>query len=155
MKARAREAARSLPLDVRLVAALRLRLAFLELKRDADRSVHIHASGVSPKLGRRSRASASGRLVEAAGFASFFAMLRFVLVPACFLLANAFAWAEGPSFDCAKAKAPDEIAICADEQLSQLDRLAALAYDEARHASGRSSARAAARDGLAAEPLRG
>jgi uncharacterized protein len=60
------------------------------------------------------------------------------------------AFAASPSFDCAKAKAPDEIAICGDEQLSQLDRLAALAYGEAQNASGKSKARAAARDGLAA-----
>ena len=83
-------------------------------------------------------------------FASLVAVLRLVLITASFFLTIASAWAAGPSFDCAKAKAPDEIVICGDEQLAQLDRLAALAYDEARHASGRSSARAAARDGLAA-----
>jgi len=60
------------------------------------------------------------------------------------------AWAQGPSFDCAKAKTPDEIAICGDPHLAQLDRLVALAFDEARRASGRAKVRAAARDGAAA-----
>jgi uncharacterized protein len=77
-------------------------------------------------------------------------MLRLLIPVTLTLLTASPALAATPSFDCAKAKAPDEIAICADEQLAQLDRLAALAYDEARHASGRSSARATARDGLAA-----
>jgi uncharacterized protein len=34
----------------------------------------------------------------------------------------------GPSFDCAKASLPDEKAICADPQLSAIDRLIARAY---------------------------
>jgi len=79
------------------------------------------------------------------------AMLRIVLIALSFFLAAlAFSAFAQPSFDCTKAKSPDEIAICGDEQLSQLDRLAALAYDEARRASGKSEVRAAARQGLAA-----
>ena len=77
-------------------------------------------------------------------------MSRLLLITLSFLLASTAAFAASPSFDCTKAKAPDEIAICGDEQLSQLDRLAALGYDEARRASGRSSVRSAAREGLAA-----
>lgn len=65
-------------------------------------------------------------------------------------LAASPALAQGPSFDCDDATTADEIAICGDAQLSQLDRLAALAYEEARRAGGKSAARAAAREGLAA-----
>src|SRR3954470_5292138 len=40
----------------------------------------------------------------------------------------AAAGASGPSFDCAKATLPDEKAICADPQLSAIDRMIAEAY---------------------------
>src|ERR1044071_240862 len=60
------------------------------------------------------------------------------------------ALADGPSFDCRKARGADEIAICRDAQLSQLDRLAALAFDATQHVSGRVRSRDAAREGLAA-----
>jgi uncharacterized protein len=40
----------------------------------------------------------------------------------------AVAGGTGPSFDCAKATLPDEKAICADPQLSAMDRLIADAY---------------------------
>ncbi len=76
-------------------------------------------------------------------------MSRLPIILAGFFLAVSPALAACPSFDCSKARAPDELAICGDAELSQLDRLAALAYDEARQASGRASARATARDGLA------
>ncbi len=58
--------------------------------------------------------------------------------------------AAGPSFDCRRAASDDEVAICGDAHLSQLDRLLALAYDETQHVSGRAKGRAAAREGLAA-----
>jgi uncharacterized protein len=76
-------------------------------------------------------------------------MPRFLTFALGLLLASP-ALAAGPSFDCSKAKAPDEIAICGDAQLSELDRLWASAYDAARRASGRSSALSVARNGLAA-----
>jgi uncharacterized protein len=76
-------------------------------------------------------------------------MLRLTLALSAVLLASPV-FAASPSFDCSKAKAPDEIAICADEQLSELDRLMAAAYDEARRTTHKSEARAIAREGLAA-----
>jgi len=42
----------------------------------------------------------------------------------------------GPSFDCAKATLPDEKAICADPQLSAIDRLIAEAYKDFEPAYG-------------------
>ncbi len=44
--------------------------------------------------------------------------------------------AQGPSYDCAKAQTADEKAICADPKLSELDRLGAEAYRQARGAPG-------------------
>ena len=42
---------------------------------------------------------------------------------------NSFAFASGkPSFDCAKASAPDEVAICSNTELSNLDRLISSGY---------------------------
>jgi uncharacterized protein YecT (DUF1311 family) len=61
--------------------------------------------------------------------------------------ASGQAFAQGPSFDCAKAQTPDERAICADPRLAELDALMAKAYGQARRKNaGRS--RAAARDYL-------
>jgi uncharacterized protein len=71
-----------------------------------------------------------------------------ILSLAAFAFTGSAAFAEGPSFDCKKAKAEDEIAICGDERLAELDRLTNAAYEEALQASGRESARGAARDGL-------
>jgi len=76
-------------------------------------------------------------------------MFRFALIAAGFLLTAATASAQGPSFDCNKASTADEIAICNDADLSQLDRLISLAYDEARRVSA-ALARAVAREGLSA-----
>lgn len=50
-----------------------------------------------------------------------------ILVPLGALLLAAPAAAD-PSFNCSKAKAPDELAICADPQLAKLDSLVAAAY---------------------------
>lgn len=60
------------------------------------------------------------------------------------------AFAAGPSFDCDDAESDDEIAICDDPQLSQLDRLISLGFNQTQQVSGRARARAAAREGLAA-----
>lgn len=50
-------------------------------------------------------------------------------------------WAqEGPSFDCAKAKAPDEKAICGDEELAALDRTIADGYALLTERLGRKTA---------------
>ncbi len=76
-------------------------------------------------------------------------MRCFIVFAVGFFVASP-SFAAGPSFDCAKAKAPDEIAICADDQLAQLDQLMAAAYDEARRTTHKSEARAIAREGLAA-----
>ncbi len=52
--------------------------------------------------------------------------LGLVLLPAAFSLARA--GQAGPGFDCSKATAADEEAICADPQLSAIDRLINQAY---------------------------
>ena len=46
------------------------------------------------------------------------------------------AHAQQASFDCGKARAPDEIAICSDVRLSELDRLGAAAFGAARRRPG-------------------
>jgi uncharacterized protein len=51
-------------------------------------------------------------------------------------LAATPAFAQGPSYDCAKAQTPDEKAICADAKLSELDRLGAQGYRQARSSPG-------------------
>lgn len=66
------------------------------------------------------------------------------------LLYAAPALAQSPSFDCNNATTASEIAICGNPELSQLDRLVALAFAEASRSAGRASARAVARRGLAA-----
>ena len=43
--------------------------------------------------------------------------------------------ASGPSFDCARAAAPDEKQICADEKLAELDRVENAAYRQAMNAA--------------------
>ncbi len=53
---------------------------------------------------------------------------------------------EGPSFDCAKASTPDEIAICGDAALSALDRLYTKAYRSLKRAGHRREALATARE---------
>jgi len=73
-----------------------------------------------------------------------------LLIAAVFVLAASAAFAEGPSFDCDKAEAPDEIAICDSKLLSELDSLLNFAYEDATAESGKTKARAAAREGMAA-----
>lgn len=69
---------------------------------------------------------------------------------AMFMPAGSIALAASPSFDCARARAADEIAICADDQLAELDVMMSAAYSEARRTTHRDEARGIAREGLAA-----
>ena len=84
-----------------------------------------------------------GQLSGVLPIAAPFSLAAFILV-----FAPAAAMAQGPSFDCARAATPDEAAICADPQLSELDRLIASAYAQA-HAFRPRIAQAMARNGLA------
>ncbi len=45
------------------------------------------------------------------------------------------AWAQ-PSFDCSRANKPDELAICSDSRLSELDRIAASGFNLAQRLPG-------------------
>jgi uncharacterized protein len=76
------------------------------------------------------------------------ALLLYVAASSAFLASPALA--AGPSFPCSKATAPDEIAICADDHLSQLDRLANLAFTEVKRGSNKPKALKAARYGMTA-----
>ena len=51
-----------------------------------------------------------------------------LLVTASILAASGLARADGPSFDCRKARLPTEKAICADPQMSAIDALITKAY---------------------------
>jgi uncharacterized protein len=51
-----------------------------------------------------------------------------LFVGASFLGASSPAWAEGPSFDCRKARLPAERAICSDPKMSAIDALVTKAY---------------------------
>jgi len=63
-------------------------------------------------------------------------MLRFA---AAIMVASVTAWGAAaqekplPSFDCAKARQADEMAICSDARLSEIDRLQASAYAKAKY----------------------
>jgi uncharacterized protein len=46
-----------------------------------------------------------------------------------------------PSFDCAKARTPDEFAICSSVELSELDKAVAAGYEYVRAANGEQAAR--------------
>jgi uncharacterized protein len=48
--------------------------------------------------------------------------------------------AAGPSFDCARATAPDEFAICADERLMQMDNLTAVGFNYLKRRYGSANA---------------
>jgi uncharacterized protein len=74
--------------------------------------------------------------------------VRLAFLPVTLALLASPAFAEGPSFDCEKAKAPDEIAICDSKLLSELDSLLNFAYEDARDKSGKAKALAAAREGM-------
>ena len=77
-------------------------------------------------------------------------MRALLLLAAAAAVSASPALAAGPSFACSKATAPDEIAICSDDHLSQLDRLAALAFTEVKRGSGKAKALKAARYGMTA-----
>ena len=49
--------------------------------------------------------------------------------------------AAGPSFDCSKASLPDEFAICASQELSELDNVIAAGYAFLRASTGNDNAR--------------
>ena len=55
-----------------------------------------------------------------------------VRVPFCTVLVCGLSWesaaAQSPSFDCTKARLPDEIAICRTPELAELDDVIAAAY---------------------------
>ncbi len=59
------------------------------------------------------------------------------LIPAILMLAAVAAAAAAPaaaqSYDCAKAATPDEIAVCGDPLLSELDTVQAAFYRRLRH----------------------
>ena len=76
--------------------------------------------------------------------------MRRLLIAVGVSLSAPAAFAEGPSFDCDKAEAPDEIAICDSKLLSEFDSLLNFAYEDATAKSGKTKARAAAREGMAA-----
>ena len=59
-----------------------------------------------------------------------------LLVTASILGAPGLARADGPSFDCRKARLPTEKAICADPQMSAIDALATKAYRDFEPAFG-------------------
>ena len=59
-----------------------------------------------------------------------------LLVTASILLASGLARADGPSFDCRKARLPTEKAICADPQMSAIDALTTKAYRDFEPAFG-------------------
>lgn len=74
--------------------------------------------------------------------------MHLALLIAAFGLTTSAALAEGPSFDCDKAEAADEIAICNSKLLSELDSLLNFAYEDATAESGKAKARAVAREGI-------
>ena len=64
---------------------------------------------------------------------------RFLAVGGLSLVASAAT--AGPSFDCARASLPDEYAICASQELSDLDNVIAAGYAFLRSSTGNDSAR--------------
>ena len=83
------------------------------------------------------------RLSSGASCASSFSL-------AIFALAGSSALAAGPSFDCDKAKTADEIAICDSKLLSELDSIAAFAFEDVQDTIGKEEARSVAREAMAA-----
>jgi uncharacterized protein len=56
----------------------------------------------------------------------------FALIVALFLIGTATsAQAGNPSFDCGRARTPDEKAVCADDRLSELDQAMSIAFNQA------------------------
>ena len=80
----------------------------------------------------------------------FGAAMRLIVSLTFFALTGSAAFAAGPSFDCDKAKTADEIAICNSKLLSELDSIAAFAYEEVQDTSGKEEARSVAREAMAA-----
>jgi uncharacterized protein len=67
------------------------------------------------------------------GFAS-----RVLLFGGAFVcLGTAASKAQTPSFDCANARLPDEVAICQTQELARLDSVVAAAYSYLKSSRGR------------------
>src|SRR3954452_380983 len=52
------------------------------------------------------------------------------------LLASFPVYAQSPSFDCSRARLADEVQICSDVRLSELDQAASIAFEQAKRTSG-------------------
>ena len=67
-----------------------------------------------------------------------------ICVPFCTVLMCGLSWesaaAQSPSFDCTKARLPDEIAICRTPELAELDDVIAAAYAYLKSTRGRAYA---------------
>jgi uncharacterized protein len=63
-----------------------------------------------------------------------------LLAFAAFLAAPLGALGDGPSFNCARAKRPAELAICGNAKLSELDRILVAGYNYIKEAEGLASA---------------
>jgi serine protease Do len=63
--------------------------------------------------------------------------VRLLASAACALTCSGAAEAQRPSFDCNKARYPDEIAICQTPQLAELDNVIAAAYGYLKSTRGR------------------
>ena len=50
------------------------------------------------------------------------------------VVASDGAWAQGPSFNCARARQPAELAICGNDKLSELDRILVAGYNHIKNA---------------------
>jgi uncharacterized protein len=75
--------------------------------------------------------------------------MRIVFSFLAFILPCSAAFAEGPSFDCDKAKKADEIAICDSKLLSELDSLLAFAFEDVQTIISKEQARELARGAMA------
>ena len=76
--------------------------------------------------------------------------MRRVILSLVFALSCSAAFAEGPSFDCEKAKKADEIAICDSKLLSELDSLLAVAFEDVQTIISKEEARGLAREAMVA-----
>jgi uncharacterized protein len=70
---------------------------------------------------------------------SGFAIRLLLFVWAFVCLETAAVTAQTPSFDCARARLPDEVAICQTQELARLDGIVAAAYSYLKSARGRPS----------------
>lgn len=66
--------------------------------------------------------------------------VRLLVLSAMTCILSYTATAQSPSFDCSKARYPDEVAICRNPELAQLDDVAAAAYAYLKSTRGRAFA---------------